>query len=852
MSMLMAVSLLGDRNDSGEDQAPGHACVQVYFLESLVQISPECGEFLYKNEIMLDRDSAGARRTCSLQDWQSVPTVGQDRQTEQAPQKYVDYWSEKSEKPSSPQPIDPADMSVSVEDGDGSSEKSEKPSSPQPIDPADMSVSVEDGDGSSADVSMPVEDGDGSSEKLEKPSSPQPVDPADMSVSVEDGDGSSGVGLAAAAALSAAAARVWVNAASRQQQLVSSQKAGSTSQLNGGSHSRKAGYKLIASLRSGKVFFKASYIGNSEPNGTGTADSAVNFRSIDSSDHLQEPPPSLAGSLGNSRAPTPSPSYDALDSPRPGTSLRKALDLSMAQASQAASALAGIKPNRGASPGLPPLGGALSRLVQVTGPVPSSSDSSSGSADPGLPGLPASDLLSTELVSPSAGSATAADLFQLPLVADHTDLVQLPLVANHMDLVQLTFVAEHSDQVQPPRTAAEHADAGQLARVAQANSAGGGRASGQANSEEGSQASSQANSAGGVRASGTDNSGGGARASDPRSSGEEDPCEQRLGPKTSVLTLQWLSPPQTVLVVCKLSANVRPMFRQTLSWLRNQNLAVYVEPSLWSVAYEHSMGGRVDDAPAVAKTRVPSPGEVATWQEGAVPFIPDELDFVVVLGGDGTLLWTCHLFGNRAVPPLVPFSLGSLGFLTPFSPKASDPLASSLPSAPSLGSLGFLTSFSPKASDPLASSLPSAPKSTCRSVLAGGFPMILRHRLHCTVARKGKLLACAWEDNTPIWEDGHCTTEKIALNEVVIDRGISPFLTNLQTFCNGNFITHVQGDGLIVSTPTGSTAYNLAAGGSMLHPQVPGILFTPICPHSLSFRPLVFPDHVQLCVQVRR
>lgn len=66
----------------------------------------------------------------------------------------------------------------------------------------------------------------------------------------------------------------------------------------------------------------------------------------------------------------------------------------------------------------------------------------------------------------------------------------------------------------------------------------------------------------------------------------------------------------------------------------------------------------------------------------------------------------------------------------------------------------------------------------------------------------------------------------------------------------GNFVTRVQGDGLIISTPTGSTAYNLAAGGSILHPQVPGILFTPICPHSLSFRPLIFPDHVQLCIQV--
>jgi hypothetical protein len=60
----------------------------------------------------------------------------------------------------------------------------------------------------------------------------------------------------------------------------------------------------------------------------------------------------------------------------------------------------------------------------------------------------------------------------------------------------------------------------------------------------------------------------------------------------------------------------------------------------------------------------------------------------------------------------------------------------------------------------------------------------------------------------------------------------------------------LQGDGLIIGTPTGSTAYSLAAGGSMVHPQVPCILFTPICPHSLSFRPLMFPDYCQLCIQV--
>ena len=81
------------------------------------------------------------------------------------------------------------------------------------------------------------------------------------------------------------------------------------------------------------------------------------------------------------------------------------------------------------------------------------------------------------------------------------------------------------------------------------------------------------------------------------------------------------------------------------------------------------------------------------------------------------------------------------------------------------------------------------------------------------------------------------------LNEVVIDRGSSPYLASLETFCDDTHLTTVQADGIIFSTPTGSTAYSMAAGGSVVHPVVPAILVTPICPHVLSFRSMVFPDH---------
>jgi NAD+ kinase len=88
----------------------------------------------------------------------------------------------------------------------------------------------------------------------------------------------------------------------------------------------------------------------------------------------------------------------------------------------------------------------------------------------------------------------------------------------------------------------------------------------------------------------------------------------------------------------------------------------------------------------------------------------------------------------------------------------------------------------------------------------------------------------------------------LVLNEVVVDRGPSPYLSNVDLFIDGKHVTVVQGDGLIVSTPTGSTAYAVAAGASMIHPSVPAIMITPICPHSLSFRPIVVPAGVELKV----
>jgi len=88
----------------------------------------------------------------------------------------------------------------------------------------------------------------------------------------------------------------------------------------------------------------------------------------------------------------------------------------------------------------------------------------------------------------------------------------------------------------------------------------------------------------------------------------------------------------------------------------------------------------------------------------------------------------------------------------------------------------------------------------------------------------------------------------LALNEIVIERGKSGFMTHLEMHVDGLKVTTVHADGLIIATPTGSTAYSLSAGGPIVHSSVPGIIVTPICPHTLSFRPLFLPDSVEILI----
>lgn len=107
-------------------------------------------------------------------------------------------------------------------------------------------------------------------------------------------------------------------------------------------------------------------------------------------------------------------------------------------------------------------------------------------------------------------------------------------------------------------------------------------------------------------------------------------------------------------------------------------------------------------------------------------------------------------------------------------------------------------------------------------------------------------------DGKPVNSNGRSDERDVvhAMNEVIIHRGKDPHLAIVEVYVGGRFLTEAVADGMIISTPTGSTAYSLSSGGSIIHPLVPSLLLTPVCPRSLSFRPLVLPAKTPITLKL--
>jgi NAD+ kinase len=175
--------------------------------------------------------------------------------------------------------------------------------------------------------------------------------------------------------------------------------------------------------------------------------------------------------------------------------------------------------------------------------------------------------------------------------------------------------------------------------------------------------------------------------------------------------------------------------------------------------------------------------------------VGEDADLIIVLGGDGTLL-NVSRHGKRKEVPILGVNLGGLGFLTETSVEE----------------------------------LPA----TLEKVLKGDFVISKRIMLDVTVKREGENIFSI-----------------TLLNDAVITKDALARIIDIETYVNDEYLTTYKADGLILSTPTGSTGYSLAAGGPLIYPSLPNMILTPICPHTLTNRPIILPENVEVRAQLK-
>jgi NAD+ kinase len=170
-------------------------------------------------------------------------------------------------------------------------------------------------------------------------------------------------------------------------------------------------------------------------------------------------------------------------------------------------------------------------------------------------------------------------------------------------------------------------------------------------------------------------------------------------------------------------------------------------------------------------------------------------DLLLVLGGDGTMISTARFLGDSEVPVL----------------------------GVNFGTLGYLAEFR------IDELLPAL-----QSILEGNYRLDQRVMLE-----------------VEHWQGDKCSTRNRVLNDIVINKSALARIIEIEAFFNGLYVNSFRADGLIVSTPTGSTAYNMSAGGPVIYPSMNAVVVTPICPFTLSNRPIVVPDDAQIELRLK-
>ncbi|MES2534222.1 MAG: NAD kinase [Pseudomonadota bacterium] len=189
-----------------------------------------------------------------------------------------------------------------------------------------------------------------------------------------------------------------------------------------------------------------------------------------------------------------------------------------------------------------------------------------------------------------------------------------------------------------------------------------------------------------------------------------------------------------------------------------------------------------------------SDAEVGPYEALSVKEIGERCDLGLVVGGDGTMLGIGRLLAPYGVP-LIGINRGRLGFITDIP----------------------LDNY----------------QSTLTPMLAGEYEEDHRSLMHAHVMR-----------------DGRCVFDTLAMNDVVVNRGATSGMVELRVSVGRHFVANQRADGLIIASPTGSTAYALSAGGPLMHPSIPGWVLVPIAPHTLSNRPILLPDADEITIEL--
>jgi len=227
--------------------------------------------------------------------------------------------------------------------------------------------------------------------------------------------------------------------------------------------------------------------------------------------------------------------------------------------------------------------------------------------------------------------------------------------------------------------------------------------------------------------------------------------------------------------------------------IKNVGLIVKRE-SRQALAIARELGAWISSRGLVAMAEGDVAREIAA-QPLAIEDLVRRAELIVVLGGDGTLLAIARLIGERETP-ILGINLGGLGFLTVITRDELYP--------------------------------------TLERVLAGDFQTERRVQIAAEMVRADEVIASF-----------------LALNDAVLNKGAIARILDFEVYVDGKFVANYKSDGLIVSTPTGSTAYSLAAGGPVVAPSVQAFIITPICGHTLTHRPIVLSDSVKIEVVVK-